>query len=426
MLDEEIKYTILFVDDEESNLNVFQTTFKWYYKVFVAISAKEGLEILEKEKIDMIITDQRMPEMTGVEFLKKVIPEYPDIVRIIITAYSDMEAVAYAINEAGIYQYIQKPWDADEMRHVLQKAFVSFQLHQDNKKLITDLEDANKSLKEANEGLEAKVQERTVEVMAQKSEIELKSQKITSSINYAKRIQDATLPRLPAMQRAFNDLFVLFKPRDIVSGDFYWFHEQTHCKIMAAVDCTGHGVPGAFMSLVGQQALNKIVRQNGIIEPDLILNELHKEVRMMLKQDQSDNRDGMDMSVCLYDKQEKTLQFAGAKNPLVYIKNKELVHLKGDKHPIGGRQDEDERIFKKHTVAIDEPTTFYMFSDGYQDQFGGAEDRKFMISRMRNLLLEIHQEPLDQQHTILDDTMEDWKKDTKQLDDILVIGFRID
>jgi len=180
------------------------------------------------------------------------------------------------------------------------------------------------------------------------------------------------------------------------------------------------------MSLVGQQALNKIVRQNGIIESDLILNELHKEVRMMLKQDQSDNRDGMDMSVCLYDKQEKILQFAGAKNPLVYIKNKELVHLKGDKHPIGGRQDEDERIFKKHTVAIDEPTTFYMFSDGYQDQFGGAEDRKFMISRMRNLLLEIHQEPLDQQHTILDDTMEDWKKDTKQLDDILVIGFRID
>ena len=173
----------------------------------------------------MIITDQRMPEMTGVEFLKKVIPEYPDIVRIIITAYRDMEAVAYAINEAGIYQYIQKPWDADEMRHVLQKAFVSFQLHQDNKKLITDLEDANKSLKEANKGLEAKVQERTVEVMAQKSEIEQKSQKITSSINYAKRIQDATLPRLPAMQRAFNDLFVLVKPRDIFSGDFYWFHE---------------------------------------------------------------------------------------------------------------------------------------------------------------------------------------------------------
>lgn len=425
MLDDEIKYTILFVDDEEANLNVFQTTFKWYYNVFVAISAKEGLEILKKEKIDMIITDQRMPVMTGVEFLEKIIPEYPDLVRIIITAYSDMEAIAYAINEAGIYQYIQKPWDADEMRHILQKAFVSYQLHVDNKKLITDLESANKSLKEANEDLEAKVEARTVEVMAQKSEIELKSQKITSSINYAKRIQDAMLPRLPAMQRAFHDLFVLFKPRDIVSGDFYWFHEERHLKIIAAVDCTGHGVPGAFMSLVGQQALNRIVRQNGILEPDLILNELHLEIRSMLKQEQTDNQDGMDVSICLYDKKEKTLQFAGAKNPLVYVKNKEIFHIKGDKHPIGGKQKEEKRIFAKHTISIDEPTNFYIFSDGYQDQFGGKEDRKFMISNMRELLLEIHNEPIDEQNILLDQTINDWKKNTKQLDDILVIGFRI-
>jgi len=425
MLDDEIKYSILFVDDEQTNLNVFQTTFKWYYNVFVAISAKEGMEILQKEKIDMIITDQRMPEMTGVEFLKKIIPEYPDLVRIIITAYSDMEAIAYAINEAGIYQYIQKPWDADEMRHILQKAFVSYQLHLDNRKLITDLEGANKSLKEANEHLEAKVMARTGEVLAQKAEIELKSQKITSSINYAKRIQDAMLPRLPAMQRAFHDLFVLFKPRDIVSGDFYWFHEEQHLKIIAAVDCTGHGVPGAFMSLVGQQALNRIVRQNGITEPDLILNELHLEIRSMLKQEQTENQDGMDVSICLYDKKEKTLQFSGAKNPLVYVKNKEIIQIKGDKHAIGGKQKEEKRIFAKHTIPIDGPTNFYIFSDGYQDQFGGVDDRKFMISNMRDLLLEIHEEPIDLQNKLLDDTINHWKKNTKQLDDILVIGFKI-
>lgn len=425
MLDDEIKYTILFVDDEETNLSVFQRTFKWYYKVFVAISAKEGMEILKKEKIDMIITDQRMPEMTGIEFLEKVIPKYPDLVRIIITAYSDIEAIAYAINETKIYQYIQKPWDADEMRHILQKAFVSYQLLVDNKKLITDLESANKSLKEANEHLEVKVEERTAEVLAQKSVIELKSQKITSSINYAKRIQDAMLPRLAVVQRAFHDLFVLFKPRDIVSGDFYWFHEEQHLKIIAAVDCTGHGVPGAFMSLVGQQALNRIVKQNGIIEPDLILNELHLEIRSMLKQEQTDNRDGMDVSICLYDKKEKTLQFAGAKNPLVYIKNNRIIQIKGDKHPIGGKQKEDERIFTKHIIPIDEPTNFYIFSDGYQDQFGGVDDRKFMISKMRELLLEIHEESISKQKELLDDTINDWKKNTKQLDDILVIGFKV-
>lgn len=433
MLDEEIKYTILFVDDEESNLSVFKTTFKWYYNVFVAISAHEGMKILEKEKIDMIITDQRMPKVTGVEFLKKVIPKYPDLVRILLTAYSDVEAIAYAINEAGIYQYIQKPWDADEMRHILQKAFISYQLHLDNVKLISDLEKANKSLKEANEHLEAKVLARTAEVMAktaevlsQKSELELKNSKITSSINYAKRIQDAMLPRVPAMQRAFGEFFVLFKPRDIVSGDFYWFFEHKHIKIVAAVDCTGHGVPGAFMSLVGQQALNRIVGQNKIVQPELILNELHKEIRILLKQDQNGNRDGMDMAICLYNKKTNEVSYSGAKNPLIYIRDNELHQIKGDKHPIGGKQKEDERLFTHHTIKCEAPTMFYIFTDGYQDQFGGEEGRKFMISRMRGLLQDIHDKPMIVQKDVLENTIEDWKKDTKQLDDILVMGFKID
>lgn len=424
MLDEEKVYSILFVDDEQNNLNIFKTTFKWYYKVFVAGSAMEGMKILREESIDMIITDQRMPEVTGVEFLKMATKEFPDLVRIILTAYSDVEAIAYAINEAGIYQYIQKPWDADEMRHILQKAFVSYQLQLDNKKLITDLEKANKGLVEANENLEAKVMARTAEVMAQKSEIELKNGKITSSINYAKRIQSAMLPNVDVMQRAFGELFVLYKPRDIVSGDFYWYHENEDIKVVAAVDCTGHGVPGAFMSLVGQQALNRIVSQN-TIRPDLILNELHLAIRNLLKQDVSDNQDGMDISICSYNKKKKRIEFAGAKNPLVYIKNDELVQIKGDKHPIGGKQKEKERIFTNHVVEIDSPTIFYIFSDGYQDQFGGTEGRKFMIKRLKEMFLEIHKKSFNDQQHILDNTFEDWRKRNKQLDDVLVIGFRL-
>lgn len=424
---EEKKYSILFVDDEEQNLNVFKMTFKWYYEVYTALSAKEGYEVLKNNHIDMIITDQRMPEESGVEFLQNVIPLYPDLVRIILTGYSDIEAIAYAINEAGIYQYIQKPWDADEMRHILAKAFNNYQLQQDNKKLIIDLKVANESLLEINEQLEEKVEERTKEVMSQKVELESKNSKITSSINYAKRIQDAMLPRVPAMERAFGDLFLLFKPRDIVSGDFYWFHEDMHMKYVAAVDCTGHGVPGAFMSLVGQQALNRIVSQNKITEPDIILNELHKDIRGLLRQDlaDSENRDGMDMAICIYDKKQKNLHFAGAKNPLIYIQDNELLQIKGDKHPIGGRQKEDERIFTAHTVKIDKPTTFYIFTDGYQDQFGGPDNRKFMILNMRNLLLEIHDKEVSEQQSILDSTIEDWMKNEKQLDDILLIGFKL-
>lgn len=425
MNSKEIKYSILFVDDEPANLNVFQTTFKWYYIVHVASSASEGMKILEKENIDMIITDQRMPEMTGVEFLKQVIPIYPDLIRIIITAYSDMEAIAYAINEVGIYQYITKPWDADEMRHILHKGFVTYQLRLDNNKLIKDLETANKQLKEANEHLEAKVMARTAEVLEQKSEIELKNQKITSSINYAKRIQEAMLPREAALKRAFGDLFVLFKPRDIVSGDFYWFHEDGAKKIIAAVDCTGHGVPGAFMSMVGHQALNKIVRQNGIYEPHLILKELNSEVKYLLSQDHNQSRDGMDMAICLYDKEKKTLSYSGAKNPLVYIKNGEVNYIKGDKHPIGGKQNDDEIDYCLHTVVLDSPSVFYIFSDGYQDQFGGPEDRKFMIARLRDLFRDIHERPMLIQKEILEKTFEDWKKDTKQLDDILIMGFQL-
>ncbi len=303
------------------------------------------------------------------------------------------------------------------------------------------------------QNLEAKVNERTAEVILQKEIIEKKNEDITSSINYAKRIQDASMPRLDKIKKMLPKSFLFFKPREIVSGDFYWcaqtdpkpiydeladFEENKQAVIgfepaktlITAVDCTGHGVPGAFMSLIGNNLLNEIVISKGITSPELILKELHKGVRNALQQAESDNKDGMDMALCVVDEKNKIVEYAGAKNQLIYIKNGELHELKADKLPIGGAQKEKERTFTKHTISINTPTIFYVFSDGFQDQFGGPEGRKFMIKYMKELLLEIHTKPMEEQRNLLKHAIEDWMlyhphEPQRQIDDILVIGFQV-
>ncbi|MCS7004019.1 MAG: SpoIIE family protein phosphatase [Cytophagales bacterium] len=278
------------------------------------------------------------------------------------------------------------------------------------------------------------VAQRTAEVVRQKEEIEMqalqlrkKSEDIEKSINYAKRIQTAMLPNIKEIHEALPESFVWFKPRDVVSGDFYWLAQKNGHTIIAAVDCTGHGVPGAFMSMIGSGILHEIVHQLGILEADKILNNLHLGVRTSLKQDETENRDGMDLALCNIYRNHKGIivEYAGAKNPLCYVQNGNLVEIKGDKLPIGGIQKEDERIFHKHELIINQTTMFYMFSDGFQDQVGGEKKEKFMSKRFKELLVSIHQLPVEEQEQILESTMRNWMNGYKQVDDMLVIGFRI-
>ncbi len=264
----------------------------------------------------------------------------------------------------------------------------------------------------------------------QHAEIRKSNEKITASINYARRIQSAMLPDRAAMQRALPDSLIFFRPRDIVSGDFYWFLEKDHKIFIAAIDCTGHGVPGAFMSMISNEFLNEIITLMDIESPELVLAELHKKVRKALKQADSDNRDGMDMSICVIDQQNKVLEFAGAKSPLIYLRPNadgvpEVYHLKGDKNPIGGLQKETERTFTKHLVALDQPTSFYIFTDGFQDQFGGPDGRKFSVGRMKQLFLTYYAMPMDRQRGLLRNTLTEWMGNEKQIDDILLLGFRV-
>jgi serine phosphatase RsbU (regulator of sigma subunit) len=277
----------------------------------------------------------------------------------------------------------------------------------------------------------AEIKEKSLELEKAFTEIKEQNHKITSSINYAQRIQEAMLPTSQGIKSHIGESFILFKPRDIVSGDFYWFKSLQYKTgssedfILAACDCTGHGIPGAFMSMIGYNLLNEI-SERGVINTNIILEELHVGVRNALNQHSNDNRDGMDMALCKFTKKDQTVEYAGAKNPLYFIKNNELIEIKADVNPIGGIQKEDKRTFNKHLIKIDSPTTFYMFSDGYADQFGGEQGRKFMYSKFRELLLQIHSKPMEEQKQILDTTIENWKGGKhKQIDDILIIGFKV-
>jgi serine phosphatase RsbU (regulator of sigma subunit) len=264
------------------------------------------------------------------------------------------------------------------------------------------------------------------EINLKNGEIEEQNKDITDSIEYAQRIQQAILPTTERIIKALPEHFILFKPKDIVSGDFYWFYESHDKVFISAIDCTGHGVPGAFMSLIANDLLNNIIINRKIEAPDIILKELHHGVRYALNQSETQNKDGMDITLCVIDKKQKNILFSGAYNPLVYFQDNEFVNINGDNNPIGGWHSKGEnRNFTVHTIDIQKPTMVYMYSDGYQDQFGGKDERKFMKSRLRKLLTDIHSKSMGEQKQILNQTIEDWKSGYEQVDDILVIGFRV-
>jgi serine phosphatase RsbU (regulator of sigma subunit)/streptogramin lyase len=275
--------------------------------------------------------------------------------------------------------------------------------------------------------LEDKVTERTAEVVEKNKELDEINQDITASIRYAKRIQDAILPPDDFVKKHLPNTFILFKPKDIVSGDFYWMEDRQDRVIFAAVDCTGHGVPGAFMSIVGHNLLDRVVGEHQISQPSKILDELNKGISDTLRQTNlEDNtvRDGMDIAVCAFDRTTGILEFAGAYNPLWIIRGKELIEVKADKFPIGNSRSGVTNKFTNHQIQLQKGDTIYIFSDGYSDQFGGPVGKKFKASALKNLLLQSQHLSMDEQHSLLDTTIESWRGNHEQVDDILVIGTR--
>jgi serine phosphatase RsbU (regulator of sigma subunit) len=274
-------------------------------------------------------------------------------------------------------------------------------------------------LQKENKILEQKVKERTAEIQAQKEEI-------TSSIEYASRIQMAMLPMEDHFKTSFSEYFIYFKPRDIVSGDFYWIGEDEKNVYLIVADCTGHGVPGAFMSTLGISSLNEIITNNKDLQANIVLNLLRNKIKTSLHQTgkEGEAADGMDIALCVLNKNKKTLQYAGAYNPLYIFQKGEFKEYKADRMPIGIYYGEKES-FTNYEINIKKGDTIYIFSDGLVDQFGGPNGAKFKSAKFKKLLLEINDKPMDEQYSIIDKEFRNWKGSFDQVDDIAIIGFRI-
>jgi len=279
---------------------------------------------------------------------------------------------------------------------------------------IIDQLKVNEKLKDkVNRELEMKVKERTRE--------------ITDSIDYAQRIQDAVLPGKEYLDQIMPEYFVFYRPKDVVSGDFYWIREQNKSLVVVAADCTGHGVPGAFMSMLGITLLDEQLGKPELDAPGEILDNLRSKVKEMLAQkgEAEEQKDGIDMAMAIIDKEKKELQFAGAHNPLYLVRDgSELIELKGDRQPIGVHWEETK--FTSHQMQLKADDTLYMFTDGFIDQFGGEQRKKFKSKRFKEVLLSLQEKPMDKQKELLEKTIENWRGDIEQIDDICIIGMRMD
>ena len=263
--------------------------------------------------------------------------------------------------------------------------------------------------------------------------IEQKNKDITDSINYARRIQLGILPPTDVLEKCFKNYFVLYKPKDIVSGDFYWAVESTNkhtdqkLSIIAAIDCTGHGVPGAFMSMLGNTLLNQTISNPDIVNAADVLNYLNAKLPENLKSTGQEQhiRDGMDMALCIFDFKNMKMQFAGANNPCWIIRDNQLIELKGDKQPISASNDLEKRDFTNNTFDLRKNDCIYLLTDGFADQFGGPREKKFSYKRLKEELLTSYGKPCTEQKEILTTAFETWRGSYEQIDDVCIIGIKV-
>jgi serine phosphatase RsbU (regulator of sigma subunit) len=260
-------------------------------------------------------------------------------------------------------------------------------------------------------------------IIQQKEKMESKNKEITDSINYAKRIQAAILPTDNTFRTHLPDSFVLYKPKDIVAGDFYWLEKKNDLIIFAAADCTGHGVPGAMVSVICNNALNRSVREFNLTDPAQILNKTREIIISEFEKSDDEVKDGMDISLCCYNPVTKQLVWAGANNPLWVVNEEGLTEYKANKQPIGKFY--DPKPYTSHTLHLKKNDQIFIFTDGYQDQFGGPKGKKFKASSLKSLILSLRDKQTGEQKEIIENTFENWKGFLEQIDDVCVIGVRI-
>ncbi len=445
---------ILVVDDEPDVENLFQQFFRSQIKKgeLTFVFAENGSVALEKLKtdseIDVVFTDINMPVMDGLTFLGKKKENNLLQKTVVISAYGDMQNIRTAMNR-GAFDFITKPITFEDLQLTLIKSIEEMELlkkgieaqknlilmqHEKEIALIEkaeaqqqalqNLQEKEKLILFQNELLESQVIERTKEVVYQKELLEIKNKEILDSIHYANGLQQAILPPENELRSLLPKSFIYFLPKDIISGDFYWFHSSDDKIIIVAADCTGHGVAGALMSVLGTSLLNQIVNEKSVTVPAQILKQLNSSVINSLNKSETDSHAGMDIAICSIDMKNMNLEFAGAKRPLWIIRSGELLQYHGDKFSIGS-QFWDNESFANHSISILPNDSVYLFSDGFADQFGGEFGKKLMTNNFKEELMFIQNKNMNEQGKLLGEYFEKWKGINEQVDDVLVIGIKV-
>jgi|WetSurMetagenome_2_1015567.scaffolds.fasta_scaffold00558_10 phosphoserine phosphatase RsbU/P len=386
--------SVLVVDDNPKNLQVLGGLLQNEgIEVEFALNGKAALGWLEKKSFDLVLLDIMMPEMDGYEVCNiiKQDPLICDIPIIFITAKTDSESIIKGFDTGGV-DYIAKPFIPSEL---LARVRSQISITKSKKKILSYLR-----------------------------KIELQNKNIKDSIEYARNIQRAVLNTSLSEMGTSPENFILYLPKDILSGDFYWFHRSDDNFILAVMDSTGHGVPGALMSILGMTLLNEIVVHDKIAKPDEIIECLRSRLISTLGQNQETAhiKDGIEGSVVSFDSTKNLLSYSGAFNPLFYVHNNEMKKISGDRVPIGYY--EINNSFTLKTINIEKGDIIYLFSDGLIDQFGGPEKRKIMTHKFMEILQTMHKLPMDEQKSQLNDFVKNWRGDLEQTDDILVVGIR--
>ena len=408
-------YNVLYVDDEVINLRIFSMAFKRQYNVLTAESGSEAIEILNREEIHLLITDQKMPGMTGTELLLNTIEPYPDIIRIILTGFADIEAIVQAVNKCKIYKYITKPYDQSDMKLILDKALELFTVRREKEGLIDELAEINRNL-------ELKVKERTLE-------LEESNKRLTDGLIFAQTVQEFLLPKEQEIAASFDDAFVLYRPKDFVGGDFYWFQDfqrnGNDLAVLTVVDSMGHGVAGALLSMIGETQLNEITKGKRIPKVDTILAKLDAKLKDDLKRSETEGHGAtMDATIIAIDRKKGTLEFCGAKLDLIYFKEGEFKRIRGTRKSLGSSWNEGV-TFKRHILPLGGISEVYLFSDGFQDQFNGDNTKKFGSKRLFEMLSSARDLHMAEQKRVFSETLDHWQNDLEQVDDITLIGIRL-
>lgn len=358
-------------------------------KAFVSLLGYDQQDEVLFQRIDRFVTDTALPDR-----LQEKESAETEIIR------KDGSQLHVEIR----FQYVQYAGEK-------YKVFSLLDIHQ-RKKAELELQQSEQRLAEAQKIVELS------------RIIERKNEAITASIQYARRIQRAILPKSLTMSKLLGEHFVFYQPRDIVSGDFYWLQYYQKKIFLAVADCTGHGVPGAFMSMIGNALLSGVVLEKGITDPAEILAQMNRDLDYLLRQGDTSSKDGMDVAICVIDRKTRQLEYAGAHHTLLYLQEGQMYEIKGDK--LGISVNQHEATFHRHLVSLEQVTTMYLYSDGITDQFGGPKKRKFGSAQLRKVLTEIHHKPMTEQYHLMEQMIKNWIRegDEPQTDDMVLLGVR--